>query len=741
MDIFNINVWFGNEVYDVGECDSEHISLITLIRATTDELNGQNEVPNDDCIVWVQLPWSGERVQVNSDIELLDHFRVFEDHGLDTIMFELENVYVPNPPGDEEPEVLAQDGGYQPLGWHDLEAEMLNYDGDSEKDDDKDDDEGEGSEGSEAGEGDDNYGQVPIVDEDAEDGSDRNDGNDRKEENDGNDDIIKECMSLFEGYQSKSDDEYFSDSELEPDKVKIAKLMKGNPFKKMVGGEIKFHVGQTFDNAVQMREIFREYAIQQGVVLHRVKNDNVRQTYKCLGDGCRWRAHGSRMIDRMTFMIKTLVDEHECHRVYNNKEAKVKWIASKFENLVKANPSIDIKVLGDLLRENYRVSVDVQRLYNAKKKALAGLAKDHAKCFGLLKRYAYMVNQTNPRSAVHICTQDPQPTFQRMFLSFEAQKFGFLEGCRPFIGVDGCHLKGPLEECYCLQWPWMQTIHLKYPSSRNLTFMSDRQKGVIQALELHFPFAKRRYCTRHIFANFRLLYKGEHYKKLFWRATRSCTEFDFNEAMNEIGAIDPVAKSLLQNIKTEHWSRAKSYLELLEFIRRMVMRKFQERKDECERWNSVLPPRVNAKIMKNSKESRLFTIIAAGNGEYELLGPTGGYGVKLREYSCQCGYWQISGIPCSHAMAAISHYCGKSNGALIPPPRTVQPGRPKTQRKREPDEPPKGGRSGTVSTETTQPSSSQNETTQPSSSQPATTQPSSSQPSTTQSQPHSQVIN
>ncbi|KAK3188504.1 hypothetical protein Dsin_028065 [Dipteronia sinensis] len=179
--------------------------------------------------------------------------------------------------------------------------------------------------------------------------------------------------------------------------------MKGNPFKKMVGGEITFHLGQTFGNAVQMREIFREYAIQKGVVLKRVKNDNV----------------------------------------YNNKETKVKWIASKFENLVKTNQTVSVKVICDLLRENYRVSVDFQRLYNSKKRTLAGLAKDHAKCFGLLRKYAYMVNQSNPGSAVHICTQEPQPTFQRMFLSFEAQKLGFLEGCRLFIGVDECHLKIP----------------------------------------------------------------------------------------------------------------------------------------------------------------------------------------------------------------------------------------------------------------------------------------------------------
>ena len=31
--------------------------------------------------------------------------------------------------------------------------------------------------------------------------------------------------------------------------------------------------------------------------------------------------------------------------------------------------------------------------------------------------------------------------------------------------------------------------------------------------------------------------------------------FDFNEVMNEIGAIDLAAKSWLQNIETQHWSR------------------------------------------------------------------------------------------------------------------------------------------------------------------------------------------
>ena len=34
-----------------------------------------------------------------------------------------------------------------------------------------------------------------------------------------------------------------------------------------------------------------------------------------------------------------------------------------------------------------------------------------------------------------------QPKFKRMYVRFNAQKVGFLGGCRPLIGLDGCHIK------------------------------------------------------------------------------------------------------------------------------------------------------------------------------------------------------------------------------------------------------------------------------------------------------------
>jgi len=40
-------------------------------------------------------------------------------------------------------------------------------------------------------------------------------------------------------------------------------------------------------------------------------------------------------------------------------------------------------------------------------------------------------------------TPESYPMFQRLYLSLAAMKQGFLEGCRPVIGLDGCFLKGP----------------------------------------------------------------------------------------------------------------------------------------------------------------------------------------------------------------------------------------------------------------------------------------------------------
>ena len=61
-----------------------------------------------------------------------------------------------------------------------------------------------------------------------------------------------------------------------------------------------------------------------------------------------------------------------------------------------------------------------------------------------------MIRVTNVGSKmilqIEITEPNTQPKFKRMYARYNAQKVGFLGGCRPLVGLDGCHLKGKFGE-------------------------------------------------------------------------------------------------------------------------------------------------------------------------------------------------------------------------------------------------------------------------------------------------------
>ena len=93
---FKIYVQTGVNVVDVGECDVDHISLITLVHAICEKLSGNSDVPTRDYHVWAQIPWADSKYGVGNDSELLELFSMFEDRGLDKVVFKLEDYfYIP----------------------------------------------------------------------------------------------------------------------------------------------------------------------------------------------------------------------------------------------------------------------------------------------------------------------------------------------------------------------------------------------------------------------------------------------------------------------------------------------------------------------------------------------------------------------------------------------------------------------------------------------------------------------
>ncbi|GAV57022.1 hypothetical protein CFOL_v3_00561 [Cephalotus follicularis] len=119
-------------------------------------------------------------------------------------------------------------------------------------------------------------------------------------------------------------------------------------------------------------------------------------------------------------MVKTLKGEHLCVRAQSSKIATSKWIAKKI------GPQLRVDRAKWLVRE-----------------VLEGKYKDS---YTRLPKCANLLKSENPGNMVEIKTHErigrQLPIFKRIFICLYAMKRGFSKGCRPFFGLDGCHLKG-----------------------------------------------------------------------------------------------------------------------------------------------------------------------------------------------------------------------------------------------------------------------------------------------------------
>ena len=75
--------------------------------------------------------------------------------------------------------------------------------------------------------------------------------------------------------------------------------------------------------------------------------------------------------------------------------------------------------------------------------------------------------------------------------------------------------------------------------------MSDRHKGILNALDKVFPQTLKRYYCRHIYANFKEKFPSVLLKKPFSQACRNANVSDFRRHMAELNEISPVVHDWL----------------------------------------------------------------------------------------------------------------------------------------------------------------------------------------------------
>ncbi|KAJ9542115.1 hypothetical protein OSB04_028621 [Centaurea solstitialis] len=246
-----------------------------------------------------------------------------------------------------------------------------------------------------------------------------------------------------------------------------------------------------------------------------------------------------------------------------------------------------------------------------------------------------------------------------------------------------------------LSWAWFLEClgdDLGLQRNSNFTFISDRQKGIVPAITQVFPSAEHRYCLRHIEENMKLRFKGKAFKEHLWQCAAASTVPMFNKAMDELKAFNGSFHGWLRQIPPKHWSKAyftgrchcdivlnnicevfnaqlvngrdKPIITALEYIRQYLMKKIVNVQKVIATHHGPLTPAATKMLDKIKVEAVDYDIIWNGGIEYEVSGPWQDQViVNVQNKTCSCRHWELTGMPCKHAVATIWYMAMNGEGA------------------------------------------------------------------------------
>ncbi|KAK8614785.1 hypothetical protein V6N13_068576 [Hibiscus sabdariffa] len=331
-----------------------------------------------------------------------------------------------------------------------------------------------------------------------------------------------------------------------------------------------WELGMRFEDNLQFKEAVRKYSVAKGVKLNFVKNEPNRTKVYCKGNS-PWLIFASHDSRYGCYVLKTYNPIHKCYRSNKNTLISCKMIEKKFKDMIVSNPKLKVSTLQEICQSELGAYATYNMCQRARKNVLKEKNGSYVEEFASLWGYAAELIASNPGSTVTIQVDRDSvgiATFHRMFICLAAVKQGWIEGCRPFIGVDGCFLKTVTKRALLVtvgrdannqmfqvawavvegegkdSWRWFLQklmVDLDHPNGEGMTLMSDA-KG----LEALGPTS-----SNDLFAT-----PVQHWSKAYFKATSKCDVVDNNMAEAFNGWIVE--------------ARAKPIINMLEQIRIMV---------------------------------------------------------------------------------------------------------------------------------------------------------------------------
>ncbi|XP_022857525.1 uncharacterized protein LOC111378538 [Olea europaea var. sylvestris] len=337
-----------------------------------------------------------------------------------------------------------------------------------------------------------------------------------------------------------------SDSEYNRGQLTYPKYYDGNEKKNP-----HLEVGLLFASFDELKSVVRNYVVFNRVEPIFKRNDKDRVHCFCK-DGCPWKLWVSKLQDRDTVQIKTCDPKYICFKVRANKYANYKWLAEYYLEDFKVNPKWKTKHFRTIVRKDFGSHITKVVAWNSRKYAKVLVERSDEKQFALLWRYGAELRKTNPGSIVIISQVD----------NVLRGKYG--GQLLAAIGVDANDsiyliAYAIVEKENTSSWRWFLMLLAEDLSIENwvsVTFMSDREKGLVKVVVDLFPVAEHRFCIRHMYQNFfRREFTGKYLKDCLWGPTKSSHLASFKHWMSKIETASPTAYRLLKAKPPSEWNK------------------------------------------------------------------------------------------------------------------------------------------------------------------------------------------
>ena len=241
-------------------------------------------------------------------------------------------------------------------------------------------------------------------------------------------------------------------------------------------------------------------------------------------------------------------------------------------------------------------------------------------------------------------------------------------------------------------WRWFLEILAQElgRQNRRITFISDRNAGLLSALPKVFPDSAHGFCFRHLQANLLDRFPGcgsylrgrLAYLFMCCAYSRTPAAFEYNLEIfkNEGGQL---VEDFLTELPKENWCsayfngerfgemtnnlaesfnswildlRSLPILEIVDGIRVKLMGMMANRREAAKSWFTELCPVMEDRLKENLNVGRHWRVSRSDTDVYEVHCQKYSVMVNLETRFCSCGEWQVHGFPCSHALVVIQQH-------------------------------------------------------------------------------------